>query len=80
VPSRTLLVQGLPTTIGPEALTELLRKLFGQFAGLGEVRTVPQRGLAFIEFASELAAIPALQNLHNFKLSADHQITVSFAK
>jgi hypothetical protein len=80
VPSRTLLVQGLPTTLTAAALSDLLRSLFGQFAGMNEVRPVAQRGLAFIEFASEAAAAPALQGLHNFKLDAQTTLVVSYAR
>ncbi len=80
LPSRTLLVQGLPTTLAAAALSDVLRSLFGQFAGLTEVRPVAQRGLAFVEFASEAAASPALQGLHNFKLDAQTTLSVSYAR
>jgi RNA recognition motif-containing protein len=118
LPSRTLLVQGLPTNLTSETLDALLKKLFGQFAcvrrraralprgettthlpsrrplpdtthtpavsppfsGLNSVRSVPQRGLAFVEFTSELAAAPALQNLNNFRLSDEASLSVSFAR
>ncbi len=80
LPSKTLLVQGLPTTLAAEALTEMLRALFGQYAGLAEVRVVALRGLAFIEYHSEAAAAPALQGLMNFKLDAATTLTVSYAK
>ncbi len=80
IPSKTLLVQGLPTTLAAEALTEMLRTLFGQYAGLAEVRVVAQRGLAFVEYASEAAAAPALQGLMNFKLDAATTLVVSYAK
>ncbi len=80
LPSKTLLVQGLPTSLAPEALTEMLRALFGQYAGLAEVRVVAQRGLAFVEYQSEAAAAPALQGLMNFKLDATTSLTVTYAK
>ena len=80
LPSRTLLVQGLPSGHTAETLSAMLKGLFGQYAGLTEVRTVPQRGLAFVEFSSEAAASPALQGLHNFKLSATESITVTYAR
>ncbi len=80
VPSRTLLVQGLPTTLTAGALSDVLKSLFGQFAGLQEVRPVAQRGLAFVEFATEAAAAPALQGLHNFKLDAQSTLVVSYAR
>jgi hypothetical protein len=59
-----------PTPAPPPLLT----------SGLNGVRSVPQRGLAFIEFTSELAAAPALQNLNNFRLSDEASLSVSFAR
>jgi RNA recognition motif-containing protein len=80
VPSKTLLVQGLPLDLAAAAAEGALRTLFGQFAGLREIRPVPARGLAFVEFDTEASSMPALQALHNFQLSPTHKLTVSFAK
>jgi RNA recognition motif-containing protein len=65
---------------GGEALKASLRQLFGAFHGLVDVRVVESRGLAFVEFVSEAAATPALQALHNFKMSAATTLTVSYAR
>ena len=80
LPSKTLLVQGLPTTLTEEALKGMVRELFGQYAGLVEVRPVAQRGLAFVEYSSEAAAAPALQGLTNFRVDASTTLTVIYAK
>ena len=80
VPSKTLLVQGLPTNLSADALTDMLKTLFAQYAGMVAVRVVAQRGLAFIEYVNEAAAAPALQGLMNFKLDATSVLVVSYAK
>ena len=80
LPSKTLLVQGLPTTLTGEALTDMLKSLFGQYAGLVDVKAVAQRGLAFVEFTHESAAAPPLQGLQNFKLDAETTLQVSYAR
>jgi len=80
LPSKTLLVQGLPTTLTGESLTDMLKSLFGQYAGLVDVKVVAQRGLAFVEFTNESAAAPALQGLQNFKLDATNTLLVSYAR
>jgi len=75
-----LLVQGLPTDMTEDTLKNLLQSLFGQFNGLVDIRSIPIRGLAFIEFTNEAAAIPALQALHNFKLSPTQILSITYAK
>ena len=80
LPSKTLLVQGLPTTLTAEALTEMIQSLFGQYAGLVDVKVVAQRGLAFVDFNSESAASPALQGLQNFKLDGTTTLQVTYAR
>ena len=73
-------MQGLPTTLTAEALTEMIQSLFGQYAGLVDVKVVAQRGLAFVDFNSESAASPALQGLQNFKLDGSTTLQVTYAR
>ena len=85
VPSKMLLVQGLAGAAGAggaggDAIKSSLQALFGAFHGLVDVRVIAERGLAFVEFASEAAATPALQALHNFKMSGGAVLGVSFAR
>jgi U2 small nuclear ribonucleoprotein B'' len=75
-PSNTLLAQNLPADVTEAAL----RALFAQYAGLRDVRLVPSRGLAFLEYEREADATPALQGLSNFRLSATHTMQLSYAK
>ena len=72
--------EALARRYGAEALKESLRQLFGGFHGLVDVRVIESRGLAFVEFASEAAATPALQALHNFRMSAVTTLNVSYAR
>lgn len=76
LPSRVLLVQGLPAGTTGEAI----RGLFGQYAGLTDVRPVVERGLAFVEFDSEAAAAPALHGLNNFRLAPDAVLSVTYTR
>ena len=79
-----LLVRGLEAEAGGggggEALKASLTALFGAFHGLVDVRVIESRGLAFVEFASEAAATPALQALHNYRMGASATLSVSYAK
>lgn len=75
-PNSKLLVQNLPESTTDEAL----RKLFGQYPGVTDVRVIAARNLAFVEYASEQQATVALQSLNNFKIEADHPLVVSYAK
>ncbi|RYE82218.1 MAG: hypothetical protein EOO65_05795, partial [Methanosarcinales archaeon] len=74
--NKVLLVSNIP----PEVTPLMLRALFGQFAGLLDVRPVADRGLAFVEFDSESSSLPALQGLHNFRVTSTHALSVAFAK
>jgi RNA recognition motif-containing protein len=79
LPSKMLLVQGLTPGADADATKTLLSGLFGGFHGLSDIRVVAERGLAFIEFTNESAATPALQALHNYKVSTGQQLDVKYA-
>lgn len=70
----------LATGIPAEITEPMLRALFSQFPGLTDLRTVPERGLAFVEYASETAAIPALSALNGFRMTDTAALSVAFAK
>jgi hypothetical protein len=80
LPTRTLLVQGLPTDQSEDTCKGMLRVLFAHWPGLVDIRPVPVRGLAFVEFDAESSAIPAQQALHNFALSPTSRLTVTYAR
>lgn len=75
-PNNILFAQNLPS----EITTDMLNALFGQYHGFQEVRMVPGKGVAFIEFDTISNALPALQGLHNYKLSPTHNLQLSYAK
>jgi U2 small nuclear ribonucleoprotein B'' len=76
VPHSVLLAQNLPA----DANEASLKALFGQYAGLKEVRLIAGRGLAFIEFQHETMATPALLGLHNHVLPTGQTMQVTYAK
>ena len=75
IPSPTLLVTGLPSEVNKE----MLQALFGAFAGLREVRHVPERGLALVDYESEATATPALLALNNFQVTPSAKLSVAYA-
>jgi len=79
-PSRTLLVQNLPAGVSGDALAALLKGLFGRFPGLTGVRPVEARRLAFVDYESPSAAMPALHGLHGFAVAPGAALTVSYAR
>ena len=75
-PNKVLLAQNVPEDTAAETLTSL----FSQYPGFQEVRLVPGRGMAFVEFDTETSATPALQGLHNYKLTESAYMSLSYAK
>lgn len=76
-PHNRLFVEGLP-----DATTEaMLKVLFGQFPGFVEGRLVPGKpGIAFVDFESSQKAGIAITGLQGFKVTAENQIKLSYAK
>ncbi len=66
-PNRTLFVQNLP----PDSDTDQLTDIFGSYPGFREVRVVPGRGLAFVEYEAEAGAIAAKEATAGMKLGGD---------
>lgn len=75
-PHRILFVENLPA-----AATDLmLTMLFQQYAGFKEARVIAGKGVAFVEFLETHQAIPALEALQGFKVTADNLMKITFAK
>jgi len=76
-PNHKLFVQNLP-----EQTNELmLSMLFQQFPGFKEVRMVPgNKGIAFVEFLTEIEASVAMNGLQGFKITPTNHMVISFAK
>ncbi|CAK7274091.1 hypothetical protein SEPCBS119000_005992 [Sporothrix epigloea] len=66
-PNKTLFVQNLPRDIDSDRLIGI----FGRFEGFREVRVVPGRGLAFVEYEAEAGAIAAKENTAGLVLGED---------
>jgi len=65
----------------PEGCTKaMLDMLFGQFAGLVEVRFIEGKLMAFVEYESVGQSIVVMGALQNFRLSETHNLKLSYAK
>jgi U2 small nuclear ribonucleoprotein B'' len=75
-PNRVLLAENLPETMTSEGLTSL----FGSFEGFQEVRHIPTRGVAFIEFDSEQKSQVVLTQLSSGASKLKISFKISYAK
>jgi len=69
-------VEGLPST----TTEEMLMALFHQYPGFREVRLIPSKNVAFVEYDDEFQAGIAMSGLHNFKILPEYPLQVSYAK
>lgn len=72
-PNRTLLVENLPENFS----TSELEGLFKVYTGFVEVRPIPGRGMAFVEFTDDHRSQVALNKLNGYQLKSGSQISVS---
>ncbi|KYO00327.1 putative U2 small nuclear ribonucleoprotein B'' [Plasmodium gaboni] len=70
----TLLVQNLPDEINKNAL----EILFNQYPGFYEVRYIPAKNLAFVDFTTQQHAEISMTGLQNFKLTPHHPMKISW--
>lgn len=76
IPNNVLFVEGLPSD-----MTEpLLRTVFSKYSGFREVRLFAGKGIAFVEYDSEVTAGGALLGLNGLNLTSDCLLKISFAK
>lgn len=76
IPNNTLFVDSLPSDI-----TEpILRSVFSKYGGFREVRLFEGKGIAFVEYDSEISAGGALLGLNGLPLTVDCTLKISFAK
>lgn len=75
-PNNILFVTKLPD----EVTEEMLQALFGQYTGFQEVRKVPGRGMAFVEYENELQATAAKEALQKFKVTPTYELHITFSK
>jgi RNA recognition motif-containing protein len=75
-PNNILFVENLTQDI-----TEpILKTIFGKYNGFKEVRLFSGKGIAFIEYDTDLNAGTALLGLNNMSLTNDCILRISFAK
>merc|ERR1719282_1279898 len=75
-PNKTLFVENLP----PEATDTMLSMLFRQYPGFQEVRLIPGRNVAFVDYQNEYQAGMASQGLQGFAMTPEVKLTLSYAR
>jgi U2 small nuclear ribonucleoprotein B'' len=76
-PNAILFVQNL----APGTTEQALVQLFSAFPGFKEVRLVPGKSdIAFVEYETDGDSMTAKQSLHGYRMTADNEIKVTFAK
>jgi len=75
-PNKTLFVENLPN----EATDTMLSMLFRQYPGFSEVRLIPGRAVAFVDYQNEYQAGMALQGLQGFAMTPQVKLTLSYAR
>merc|ERR1711990_173764 len=72
-PNRTLFVENLPN----EATDTMLSMLFRQYPGFQEVRLIPGRAVALVDYENEHQAGMAMQGLQGFAMTPEVKLTLS---
>lgn len=75
-PNRTLFVENLPT----EANDTMLAMLFRQYPGFQEVRLIPGRNVAFVDYQNEYQSGMAMQGLQGFAMTPEVKLRLSYAR
>merc|ERR1719486_978360 len=75
-PNRTLFVENLPG----EATDTMLSMLFRQYPGFQEVRLIPGRAVAFVDYENEHQAGMAMQGLQGFAMTPEVKLALSYAR
>mmetsp|Transcript_120917 Transcript_120917/g.328123 ORF Transcript_120917/g.328123 Transcript_120917/m.328123 type:complete len:255 (+) Transcript_120917:131-895(+) len=75
-PNKTLFVENLP----PEATDTMLSMLFRQYPGFQEVRLIPGRNVAFVDYQNEYQAGMAMQGLQGFAMTPEVKLALSYAR
>jgi len=76
VPNRTLFVENLPQ----EATDTMLSMLFRQYPGFQEVRLIPGRNVAFVDYQNEYQAGMAMQGLQGFAMTPEVKLSLTYAR
>jgi U2 small nuclear ribonucleoprotein B'' len=76
VPNNILFIENLPNF----ATEEMLMALFHQYPGFREVRLIPSKNVAFVEYDDEFQAGIAMSGLNAFKIAPENALQISYAK
>jgi len=75
-PNRTLFVENLPN----ESTDTMLSMLFRQYPGFQEVRLIPGRSVAFVDYENEHQAGMAMQGLQGFAMTPEVKLSLTYAR
>ncbi|CAE8720120.1 unnamed protein product [Polarella glacialis] len=75
-PNKTLFVENLPV----ESTETMMSMLFRQYPGFQEVRTIPGRNVAFVDYQNEYQAGMAMQGLQGFAMTPEVKLLLTYAK
>lgn len=75
-PNKTLFVENLPS----EATDTMLSMLFRQYPGFQEVRSIPGRAVAFVDYQNEYQAGMAMQGLQGFAMTPEVKLNLTYAR
>jgi len=75
-PNKTLFVENLPV----EATDTMLAMLFRQYPGFQEVRLIPGRNVAFVDYQNEYQAGMAMQGLQGFAMTPEVKLSLTYAR
>lgn len=75
-PNKILFIHNVPENAGKQEIDALFRP----YPGLVDVRLIPGRGVAFIEFGDSMQSGVARDALNGHVWGSDHKLRVTFAK
>jgi len=75
LPNNILFVENLTPTV----TADMLETVFAQYPGYREVRMIPTKRVAFVEYEDDFKAGLAMSSLNGNKLG-DYQLQISYAK
>lgn len=80
-PNKTLFVENLPSEATDiDTMYKMLKMLFRQYPGYQEVRLIPFRNVAFVDYQNEYQAGMALQGVQGFAMTPDIKLHLSYAR
>lgn len=75
-PNKILFLHNVPDRVSRDELDALFRP----FTGLIDVRTIPGRSVAFVEFTDSVTSAVAKDSLNGYTFSPTEKLRITFAK